>query len=247
MSSTLYVANLNDHVGRDEVERLFAPHGPVRSARMIHQSQSANGTRSAFVEMDSVEHAAAALAALDGVSLHGDALAVRWAHDEVTPGAAPPPPRMFESMNVPGVDEGAAGPGAGRRECAPMQPGSPTPGVAEEPSTTDISAGRRLGDVKHRAPAVGGQDVMGPRLASDRLGHWLSLPALAADSVAMFAARHSVACSVSLYGYQSRYPGETRVNFPPRVDPAVAQGAVDAWFQCEYQARRVADANGGRL
>jgi RNA recognition motif-containing protein len=120
MSSTLYVANLSASVERDEVERLFAVHGTVRSINLIPQSQSANGTRAAFVEMDSAEHAAAAIETLDGSPLRGGALYVGWAAG--TRVEVPGPTPMFESMNVPGEDEDPETPGAGRRDCSPMQP-----------------------------------------------------------------------------------------------------------------------------
>jgi RNA recognition motif-containing protein len=78
MPRTLYVTNVNPEVVRAELEGLFAAHGTIRSVAVL-KFQTADGASTAFVEMDSEAHGEAAIAALNGVSHRGAALAVRWA------------------------------------------------------------------------------------------------------------------------------------------------------------------------
>jgi RNA recognition motif-containing protein len=105
MPRKLYVTNLNPAVARDEIERLFAAHGTIRSVAVINQFVTADlpGTATAFVEMDSDRDGEAAIAALNGVPHHGAALDVRWAAPGRRQGVDLS--RMFESMNVPGSDD----------------------------------------------------------------------------------------------------------------------------------------------
>jgi RNA recognition motif-containing protein len=82
MPNTLYVANLDHGVDRDELFRLFSAHGAIRSAELIEQFKTAGSTRAALVEMDSEEGASAAIAGLHGAPLRGGPLVVGWANGE---------------------------------------------------------------------------------------------------------------------------------------------------------------------
>ena len=103
MPRTLYVTNVSPGVARDELEGLFAAHGPIRSVAVLNRFQAGDGASSAFVEMDSEAHGEAAIAALNGASHCGAALAVCWAVPGRRQGIDPP--RMFDSMNTPGRDD----------------------------------------------------------------------------------------------------------------------------------------------
>jgi RNA recognition motif-containing protein len=103
MPRKLYVTNLGPAVARDEVERLFAAHGTIRSVAVLHPFVTADrpSTGTAFVEMDSEIEGEAAIAALNGVPHSGGAaLAVRWA----VPGSRQglDLSRMFEPVIAPG-------------------------------------------------------------------------------------------------------------------------------------------------
>lgn len=120
MPNTLYVANLGHNVDRDELVRLFAAHGVVRSAEFIDQFQTADSTRAALVEMASEAEASAAMAGLHAAPLRGGPLVVGWANGDQTP--TPAHGRMYESMNVPAKSEDPESPDASRRDCHPMLP-----------------------------------------------------------------------------------------------------------------------------
>ena len=85
---TLYVANLSPRVRRDELRRLFAPHGTVHASEVIHTSAAGGGRGAGFIEVDSREHGEAAIAALNGTRHRGAALMVGWADRRRRPGAA---------------------------------------------------------------------------------------------------------------------------------------------------------------
>ena len=120
MASVLYVTNLGHTVERNELARLFSAHGAVRSAELISQYDTPDGTRAGLVEMASEQEAAAAIAGLHGAPLRGGTLAVGWANG-VQP-VPPEPPRMFGPMNVPADCEDPQSPEGGRRDCGPMLP-----------------------------------------------------------------------------------------------------------------------------
>lgn len=79
MPRKLYVTNLSPAVPRDEVERLFAVHGAIRSVAVIDQFKTADRTCVAFVEMNLERDGGAAIAALDGTPHRGSTLSVTWA------------------------------------------------------------------------------------------------------------------------------------------------------------------------
>ena len=108
MPRKLYVGNLSHAVQQDELERLFAHHGTVRSAEVTNQLQTADITGTGLVEMDSEAQGEGAIAALNGMQHSGSTLVVCWA----TPGQRKGInlSRMFESMNIPAEGEGAVAP-----------------------------------------------------------------------------------------------------------------------------------------
>lgn len=99
MPRKLYVANLSDMVGRDELQCLFAGHGTVRSVEVIVQHKTASGTETGLVEMESEEHGEAAIAALNDMRHRGFDRIVGWARRRQDTGLNDS--RMFESMNTP--------------------------------------------------------------------------------------------------------------------------------------------------
>jgi hypothetical protein len=88
MPRTLYVTNVSPGVARVELEGLFAAHGTIRAVAVLRPFQTADGASTAFVEMDSEADGEAAIAALNGASHHGAALAVRWAIPRSAAGAS---------------------------------------------------------------------------------------------------------------------------------------------------------------
>ncbi len=104
MSRELFVANLSSSVEKNEVERLFAAHGVVRSVEVIDELKSFESTGTAFVQMDSEEHAEAAITAFNGFWHQGLALIVGWVP---TRHSAMPHiiPLSFEPTNIPPDDE----------------------------------------------------------------------------------------------------------------------------------------------
>jgi RNA recognition motif-containing protein len=114
MSTMLHVANLSHAVGNDELERLFAGHGVVRSAEVVNQLASSDITGTGHVEMASDAAAAAAIAALNGARYGGADLVVARAEPGQRRGIDLP--RMFASMNIPDrpADGGDARPRARR-------------------------------------------------------------------------------------------------------------------------------------
>ena len=72
----LYVMHLSHSTGGDDLRRLFAPYGLVRSAHVLSHLKTGFGTASGLVEMDSPECAKAAVAQLNGRTYHGRDLLV---------------------------------------------------------------------------------------------------------------------------------------------------------------------------
>jgi RNA recognition motif-containing protein len=75
----LYVGNLSYEMTSADLETLFAPHGTVQSAQVIMDRDTSRSKGFGFVEMDSGEHAQAAMQALNGHALNGRALTVNEA------------------------------------------------------------------------------------------------------------------------------------------------------------------------
>jgi len=71
MNVKLHVGNLSEDTTNEDLERLFAQFGTVRSAQVVTRRLSGHSQGFAFVEMDSSEEAGAALAALNGKEVGG--------------------------------------------------------------------------------------------------------------------------------------------------------------------------------
>ena len=79
MGTKLYVGNLGYDVGDDQLHRLFAAHGNVRSAQVIIDRDAGRSKGFGFVEMGSEKEAQAAITALNGQQVEGRALTVNEA------------------------------------------------------------------------------------------------------------------------------------------------------------------------
>jgi RNA recognition motif-containing protein len=120
MPRKLHVENLSHTVRQDELERLFAHHGAMRSAEVTNQLGTADITGTGLVEMESEAHGEAAIAALNGMQHCGSALVVGWAKPGRRNGINLS--RMFESMNIPAESEGREVLGPWRESIGRMQP-----------------------------------------------------------------------------------------------------------------------------
>ncbi|HEX9642945.1 MAG TPA: RNA-binding protein [Acidimicrobiia bacterium] len=81
MSSKLYVGNLTFNTTSDDLKRLFAQHGEVRSAQVITDRDSGRSRGFGFVEMATSEEAKSAISALNGRDLDGRQLTVNEAKE----------------------------------------------------------------------------------------------------------------------------------------------------------------------
>ena len=79
MATKLYVGNLSYSVNSEDLEQLFAPHGTVRSARVIEDRDAGRSKGFGFVEMSTDEEASKAIAALNGQDNGGQTLTVNEA------------------------------------------------------------------------------------------------------------------------------------------------------------------------
>jgi len=77
----IYVGNLSPEVTDEDLKALFGQHGQVTSAVVIKDKFTGRSRGFGFVEMPGKEQATAALAALNGVELKGQAIRV----DEARP------------------------------------------------------------------------------------------------------------------------------------------------------------------
>jgi RNA recognition motif-containing protein len=77
-SESIYVGNLPFSVTGEDLERIFARHGSVRSATVVTHRDSTKSRGFGFVEM-TPNASNAAMAALDGTSIAGRRLRVRAA------------------------------------------------------------------------------------------------------------------------------------------------------------------------
>ncbi|HUR41209.1 MAG TPA: RNA-binding protein [Verrucomicrobiae bacterium] len=79
MGNKLYVGNLPYSVTDSSLQELFAPHGSVRSAKVIMDRDSGRSKGFGFVEMGSDSEAQAAIGALNGKPMDGRNLTVNEA------------------------------------------------------------------------------------------------------------------------------------------------------------------------
>jgi len=79
VAKKLYVGNLSYDTTDNDLQNLFVPHGTVQSAQVIMDRDAGRSKGFGFVEMDSGEHAQAAITALNGKEVNGRALTVNEA------------------------------------------------------------------------------------------------------------------------------------------------------------------------
>ena len=79
MGNKLYVGNLSYGINDSALQEMFAPHGNVRSAKVITDRDTGRSKGFGFVEMGSDQEAQAAIAALNGKSVEGRNLTVNEA------------------------------------------------------------------------------------------------------------------------------------------------------------------------
>jgi len=81
VNNRVYVGNASFETTEDAIRDLFTPHGEVTSVRMITDRETGRFRGFLFVEMETEEQAAAAIAALDGTEVDGRALKVNIARE----------------------------------------------------------------------------------------------------------------------------------------------------------------------
>jgi RNA recognition motif-containing protein len=81
MSRKIYVGNLPWSTTSQDLEAMFAPHGPVRSAEVISDRETGRSRGFGFVEMDTDEGLQAAISALNGHEINGRPLTVNEARE----------------------------------------------------------------------------------------------------------------------------------------------------------------------
>ncbi|HWI62213.1 MAG TPA: RNA-binding protein [Symbiobacteriaceae bacterium] len=78
MTMTLYVGNLPWSLSEEDLQRAFAAHVPVKSARVIRDRETGRSRGFGFVEVEN-EYGQKAIAALNGAVLGGRPLIVNEA------------------------------------------------------------------------------------------------------------------------------------------------------------------------
>lgn len=81
MSKNIYVGNLPWSVGSEDLEKMFAEHGEVESAKVISDRDTGRSRGFGFVEMSSEDEAQIAIEAINGFEIDGRALAVNEARE----------------------------------------------------------------------------------------------------------------------------------------------------------------------
>ena len=81
MSKNIYVGNLSYSVGEQELEKLFAQYGTVKSARVITDRDTDRSKGFGFVEMEDNAEADAAISALNGTEMDNREIKVNEARE----------------------------------------------------------------------------------------------------------------------------------------------------------------------
>jgi RNA recognition motif-containing protein len=100
MPTVIQVGNLPDSIDGPGLLRLFQAHGAVRSADIARHLETGRSTGVGFVEMESEEEGAAAIAALNHQECFGRVLSVcrsDISNDEIADGQ-----QIFGPMNMTG-------------------------------------------------------------------------------------------------------------------------------------------------
>jgi RNA recognition motif-containing protein len=90
MSTRLYIGNLSYNTTENQLQDLFAEHGPVTGVDLIMDKFSGRPRGFAFITMDTKEAAEAAIQALNGRNIDGRDLTVNEARprEERAPGSS---------------------------------------------------------------------------------------------------------------------------------------------------------------
>lgn len=138
MGSRLFVGNLPYSTTEDEVKSFFASKWGVVDVRIVTDRETGRSRGFGFVELDSPESAAAAIAEMDGNELGGRRLAVREAHERQ--GGNRRPRRRFDGARDVAVDTaprrsrgGFRGDGPPRRGNGGRRFDGPPPGAFDGP------------------------------------------------------------------------------------------------------------------
>jgi len=94
----IQIGNLDESVEDRTLARLFARHGAVLDARVATHWETGRSTGVGFVEMESDEAGAIAIAALHGLLHNGRVLTVCWRMQDGVPSS--PSEDMFGPMNI---------------------------------------------------------------------------------------------------------------------------------------------------
>ena len=79
METKLYVGNLSYDVTKNDLQDVFAQHGPVQDIHVVTDKVTGKARGFAFVTMESKENAEAAIQALNGSDWNGRAMTVNEA------------------------------------------------------------------------------------------------------------------------------------------------------------------------
>ena len=79
MNTKLFIGNLHFSVLDDELRNLFATVGPVLRAEIVRDRFDGHSRGFAFVEMETVDHAKAAIATLYGTRFNGRPVRIQLA------------------------------------------------------------------------------------------------------------------------------------------------------------------------
>ena len=82
MGKKLYVGNLGQNIGKNDLEQMFTAYGTVISAQVINDRGTGQSKGFGFVEMGTDQEAQAAIAALSGKSIEGRNLMVNEARPQ---------------------------------------------------------------------------------------------------------------------------------------------------------------------
>lgn len=82
MKNNLFVAGLDFSLTNEHLTQVFAEYGTVKSAKVITDKFSGQSRGFGFVEMSTQEEAAECIKNLDGASLSGRTLAVKFKEDK---------------------------------------------------------------------------------------------------------------------------------------------------------------------
>lgn len=137
MGSRLFVGNLPYSATEDELKSVFAAKWGVVDVRIVTDRETGRSRGFGFVELDSPDSAAAAIAEMDGNDLGGRPLAVREAHERQ---GGRRPNRRFDGASEVAVDSaprrgrpGFRGDGPPRRGNGARRFDGPPPGAFAPP------------------------------------------------------------------------------------------------------------------